>query len=74
VDSRSGTREGESGLTGIMKLNEAGKIVIVPDKPKPPESVTLLRDRELESIKRTLANAIDKIEKIQRREAELITT
>jgi len=60
--------------TGTMKTNEAGKIVIVPDKPKPPDGATLLREREIESIKRTLSNAIDKLERLQRRDAELTTT
>lgn len=32
------------------------------------------RHREIESIKRTLYNAIDRLEKIQRREGELTTT
>jgi len=45
-----------------------------PQPPKAPERGTIPRDREIESIKRTLYNAIDKLEKIQRREAELITT
>ena len=43
-------------------------------QPKPRERDTIPRDREIESIKRTLYNAIDKLEKIQRRDAELITT
>jgi len=41
---------------------------------KPQERDTIPRDREIESIKRTLYNAIDRLEKIQRRDAELITT
>ena len=45
-----------------------------PSQPKPQERDTIPRDREIESIKRTLYNAIDKLEKIQRRDAELITT
>lgn len=60
--------------TGIIKTNEAGRVVIIPTQPKPQAGVTIPRDAEIESIKRTLYNAIDKLDKIQRREAELTTT
>jgi len=46
----------------------------IPQQPKSQDRDTIPRDREIESIKRTLYNAIDKLEKIQRRDAELITT
>jgi hypothetical protein len=59
-------------MTGTMKFNDAGRAVIVTDKPKTPDAAIL--QGEIESIKRTLYNAIDKLEKIQRREAELTTT
>jgi hypothetical protein len=59
-------------LTGTMKFDDAGRAVIVTDKPKPPDAAIL--QSEIDSIKRTLYNAIDKLEKIQRREAELTTT
>lgn len=45
-----------------------------PPQPKAPERDNMRRDAEIESIKRTLYNAIDKLDKIQRRKAELITT
>lgn len=45
-----------------------------PSQPKAPERDNMRRDAEIESIKRTLYNAIDKLDKIQRRKAELITT
>lgn len=45
-----------------------------PVPPKPREPIISHRDKEIEAIKRTLYNAIDKLDRIQRRDAELITT
>ena len=43
-------------------------------QPKTAERATIPLDAEIESIKRTLYNAIDKLERIKRRDADLITT
>lgn len=58
-------------MDATLQVNEAGKVVI---KPLQQEAPAVLRDREIESIKRTLYNAIDKLERIQQRKEDLITT
>lgn len=59
-------------MDATLQVNEAGKVVIKPLRQEAPAEV--LRDREIESIKRTLYNAIDKLERIQQRKEDLITT
>jgi len=46
--------------------------VKLPAQPEPRERQS--RHDELESIKRTLYNAIDRLERLQQRNAELITS
>jgi hypothetical protein len=65
----------------ILPLNTGsgryGKIPDIPSVPPPPQPKPQSGDtvqREIEGVKRTLYNAIDKLEKIQRRDAELTTT
>jgi hypothetical protein len=47
-------------LTGTLKTNEAGQVVITTDKP---ERTKL--EQEIESIRRTLYNAIDRLERLK---------
>lgn len=51
-------------LTGTMKVNEAGRIVLVADRPAQKQSRDPL-DVEIEIIKRTLHNALDRLEKLR---------
>jgi hypothetical protein len=48
-------------LTGTLTVNDTGRVVITTDRPRPSSNVS----REtIESIKRTLYNAIDKLERM----------
>jgi hypothetical protein len=64
----------------IREGSQRGNLNPAPTTPKPsvaPKAQgrgNIPRDSEIEGIKRTLYNAIDKLEKIQRRDAELTTT
>jgi hypothetical protein len=48
-------------LTGTLMVNDAGRIVVTTDRPHP--SINVSRET-IESIKRTLYNAIDKLERM----------
>lgn len=52
----------EQVMTGVISVNEAGHVVIKTDRPK-PEPINVSRET-LESIKRTLYNAIDKLDRM----------
>lgn len=43
---------------------ELPRVRSVPAQPKPVDSGTVRKDAEIESIKRTLYNAIDKLDKL----------
>lgn len=47
-------------LTGVMKVNESGRVVLVTDKPTRDPL-----DKEIEIIERTLYNALDRLKKIR---------
>jgi len=52
-----------ANLTGTMQVNEAGRVVLITDKPaRDPLDV------EIEIIKRTLHNALDRLEKLRKRQ------
>ena len=52
-----------ANLTGTMRVNEAGRVVLITDKPaRDPLDV------EIEIIKRTLHNALDRLEKLRKRQ------
>jgi hypothetical protein len=55
-----------------MMNNERDSKQEQPPQPKPASDDTVRR--EIEGVKRTLYNAIDKLERLQRRDAELTTT
>lgn len=56
-------------LTGTLKVDGPGRVVIVTDRPQLSK-----RDAEIESIRRTLYNALDKLDRLQRQPTELTST
>jgi hypothetical protein len=61
-------------MKSLPKSDRPNPATGISPQPKSAERANIPLDAEIESIKRTLYNAIDKLERIKRRDAELITT
>ena len=54
-------------LNGVITVNEAGQVVMTTDRPDPKPQRDPL-DAEIEIIRRTLYNALDRLEKLRKRQ------